>query len=375
MQNTYTVISFGNYETKILICNFIEDKIYPVYKKSFLTKSCYKNSEIIDKELLVKTLVDEFKKIPININKTKIIFNLPIKKLNIVENHTSDIVINSTLTQKRWNYILNHNIESKSNSKQIELDYKCFSTIADGSTKCWPAPINKPVEKIRCLTKHYLVDRLIIKEYLSIAKELKINLSLLTCDSLIMNHLFSNPERRFKVLLNIGHGESSFELYDNSVLIHQATIKFAIKDLTSKICEFANIDEVTSIELLKKYRDLVPIDMDLPLVNHFKEKYLDYSQTKIADINALIKLWMKKLISYINEYMEKSLSGRIDVSEIYIYSSTNFFKTWTNYIKKNLNKFADIICLEPNYIGIDESKFISLVTTMIHFQKESNYNK
>lgn len=371
MKKTYTVISFGNYETKILISNFIDGEIYPIYKKSFLTKNCYDNSKLIDKDLLLKILEDNFKKIPIDVRKTKIIFNLPVKKLEIQDYISNEFIIRDNFTKNKWLKIWNSSKKNNFKKSLIEIDSKCYSSLIN-SQETWPIPFDKYIEKFSFRSKHYFIETSIINSYLEIAKKLLISVNSIVCDSLVMNKLFSNPNKRYKLLLNVGHAESSFELYDNYVLIRQETIGFGIKNLTSKICEFASIDEQTSIELLKIYRDLAPIDKDLPLVNHFKEKFMDYSQTKINDISAIIVKWLEKLISRINGHISTLNEKSIEIDEIYIYSSTNIFKTWVDYIKKELYKFVNIICLESNFIGVDESKFISLVASMIYFHQEIN---
>ncbi|WP_412032145.1 hypothetical protein [Malacoplasma muris] len=369
MFKTYAVISFGNYETKILISNFINGKIFPVYKSSFLTKNCFSNSVIVDKELLTKILSDQIKRIPISLDKTILIFNLPIKKLNIKDNVSNEIIFKNTLTHKKWDEILKNTMVNKSSKKLLELYSKCF-LVRINSNNYWPIPFNKYVEKISYTSRHYLVDRDNMEEYFKIANELKLNVKLFSCDSLVISHLFGNFERKRKLLLNIGHSETSFELYDNMILTYQMTCPFGIKNLTSTICESANIDEITSIELLKIYRNLSPIDNDLPLVNHFKERFLDYSQTKINDISALITSWIIKLINHINSHIKFFLEKKIEIDEIYIYSSTNIFNSWIEFIKKRLVKFSDVICLESKYIGVSESKFLSLIATMLHFDKE-----
>lgn len=371
MRKTYTVISFGNYETKILISNFIDGEIYPIYKKSFLTKNCYDNSKLIDRDLLFKILEDNIRKIPINIRETKIIFNLPIKKLQIHDFISNEFIIRDNLTKNKWLKIWNSTKKNNNKKSLMEIDAKCYSSFINSEER-WPIPFNDYVEKFSFKSKHYLIETSTVNSYLDLAKKLSINVNSIVCDSLVMNKLFSNPNKRYKLLLNIGHAESSFELYDNYVLMNQETIGFGIKNLTSKICEFASIDEHTSIELLKIYRDLAPIDKDLPLVNHFKEKFMDYSQTKINDISAIIVKWLEKLISRINSHINLLNEKNIEIDEIYIYSSTNIFKTWVDYIKKELYKFVNIICLESNFIGVEESKFISLVASMIYFHQEIN---
>lgn len=369
MIQTYTVISFGNYETKILISNFIDGKIFPVYKKSFLTKNCFENSTILDRELLTKILTEQLKKIPIDIDKTTLIFNLPIKKLTIKNNESLETVFNSNLTPSKWNDFLKKTLANKSNDKLIELHSQCFE-VRINSQKFWPIPFNKYVEKLSYVSRHYLVVKHYLEEYFKIAKTLKLNVKLYTCDSLVISNLFKNFERKRKLLLNIGHSETSFELYDNMILSFQTTSQFGIKNLTSTICEEANIDEATAIELLKIYKDLAPIDSDLPLVNHFKEKFLDYSQTKINNISSLICEWIVKLINYINKLISFFSSKNVDIDEIYIYSSTNIFNTWIDSIKSKLIKYSDVICLESNFFGINESKYLSLIATMLYFDKE-----
>ena len=80
------------------------------------------------------------------------------------------------------------------------------------------------------------------------------------------------------------------EFFRNSILFQQIKIPFGIKDLTSKICDSANIPEDVAINLLKIYRDVSKVDVNLPLINHFKQRFSDYTQTLICDINKFIKI-------------------------------------------------------------------------------------
>lgn len=370
MKKIYTVISLGNYESKILSCTFIENQMFPIYVKSFLTKNCLDDSRIIDKEMLTKVLIKEISNIPIDINDSKIIVNIPIKNIKIKHYLSSEYIVTADFTEKFWKDFLDKFIFESKEHDFVEIDKKFLLWNIEGKEFLSP-PYGEKINNFSFKMKSYLVEKSIMNEYLDLFKEIFINIDAIVCDSLVMHQLFQRKDRRFKVLLNIGHLVSSLETYDNSVLIGQKKINFGIRDLTLKISKIANIDEVKSIEILKIYKDLAPVNKELPLVNHFKEKYLEYTQTKIQDISELIIKWLKDLISHINSYLKFLYSQSFDVDEIYIYSSTNILGTWTNYIKPRLLKFLDLICLESDVFGINESKFLSLIASVIHYRNSN----
>lgn len=371
MKEIYTIISFGNYETKILISHFINGRIYPVYKTSFLSKNCYNKSKIIDEETLLKIFKDELKKIPINIEKTNVIFNLPIKKLIIKDYKSLSFKINSVLTRQMWNEIFYLTNKENVNEEKVLLDAKCYKIFYNNN---WSKniPYGKTIEKMNFESKQYFIKQNDLSCYEKIANKLDLKVKAYLCDSLVMNKLFGHKNKPFKLLINVGHLESMFELYENSILLSQDSILFGIKNLTSVICKNVNIDESIAVDLLNIYRDLANIDEEIPLVNHFKEKFLNYSQTKIKDISEMINKWILNLVSHIENQVHDYLNNGIVIDDIYIYSSSTFFKTWMNNIKDLLSFSANIICLESNFIGISESKYISLIATAIHFKMGNN---
>lgn len=371
MKDVFTVISFGNFETKILVLNLLKGKIYPIYKSSFMTKTCFDKSIIVDIETLQKILSEEIGKMPININKTKIIFNIPIKKLILKDYISDEYAIKSVLTTGYWDKIQKTQRDYYHEKNLLLLDSKPYLYIVN-KERMDTLPFGKEIQTLSYRSKHYLVNKNQMLDYYEIADNLKLKISSYLCDSLIMNKLFKNNRNKFKLLINVGHYETSFDLYDEFSLLKQNGELFGIRNLTSKISNEANIDELTAIDLLKIYKDMISIDSELPLINHFKEKFLDYSQTKIKHISAWIKKWLKDFAFYTNNQINEYSNRNIQLEDIYIYSSTNIFKTWIDYINSELKQNYNIVCLESNLIGIEESKFISLIATIIHYKKEIN---
>ena len=127
MKENFTVISFGNYETKILICTFIENNLFPIYKKSFLTKNCFQESEIIDEELLIETLDKEFKKLPISLKSTNLILNIPLKNLEIVNSCKEAVPVNSNITKEGLIDLVENFGQKNIPSEKMELDKKIIN--------------------------------------------------------------------------------------------------------------------------------------------------------------------------------------------------------------------------------------------------------
>lgn len=369
MRENYTVISFGNYETKILICTFIEENLYPIYKKNFITKNCFQESEIIDEDLLIDILKKEFKHIPINLKFTNLILNIPLKSLDIINSSKDNIPINKSFTREALLELYENFGKVNIPSDKIELDKKVISwKINNKSCQYIPKELPDNITSFGWDINTYLCKKSTIEKYKNIfIKNFSLEPKIITCDSLVMNQLFINKERKSKVLVNIGHLKSSFERYENEVLVNQTSYDFGIRYLTSEIGKMASIDEIKSIELLKIYKNISTFDKNLPLINHFKEKYLNYSQTTIKDIENLIFIWIKNLVSLLNYYLKKSKIDFLGVDEIYIYSSMNILDAWFEYMRNNLERRADIFSIEPNIFSIRESKFCSLIASIWHY--------
>lgn len=369
MKENFTVISFGNYETKILICSFIEENLYPIYKKTFITKNCFQESEIIDEELLIDILNKEFKQIPINLKFTNLILNIPIKSLDIINSCKDGIPVNKNFTRESLLELYDNFGKINISSDKVELDKKIISwKINSKPSQFIPKDLPENISTFGWDINTYLCKKSTIDKYKSIfINNFALEPKIITCDSLVMNQLFFNKERKSKVLVNIGHLKSSFERYENEVLIDQTSYDFGIRYLTSEIGKMASIDEIKSIELLKIYKNISAFDKNLALINHFKEKYLNYSQTTIKDIENLIFYWIKHLISLLNYYLKKSSNDFLGVDEIYIYSSMNILDSWFDYMRNNLEKRVDIFSIEPNVFSIRESKFCSLIASIWHY--------
>ena len=366
MNNTYTVISFGNYETKILVCNYINNKLFPVYKTSFLTNNCIDNSVVTDTELLSEIINNYIKEMPIPIEETRVIFNIPVKSIVIKNHNTDEMLINGNLNSALWDKITKNIGPFVQYENKKEFNRKFYRWQADG-VEYFEPPIDKKIKRLIASMKSYFVDVNLLRSYYEVFYKLNLkNTFSVTCDSFVIHEMFLHESRKNKLLLNIGHIESSIEFFRNSILFQQIKIPFGIKDLTSKICDSANIPEDVAINLLKIYRDVSKVDVNLPLINHFKQRFSDYTQTLICDINKFIKIWLDDLVKHLNKSIDFLTSYGFVADEMYIYSSTDIFDSWINKIKTKLTQYMDIIRLESKMIGVQEPKFISLIASILH---------
>lgn len=105
-KDTFTVISLGNYETKIFCCVTEDEKIFPFYNTSFLTNNFFQNSRVIDEELFREALKNAINSMPISINSTNIILNIPIKEVKINNFSSDEYLLNEDFSQDSWTTIL-----------------------------------------------------------------------------------------------------------------------------------------------------------------------------------------------------------------------------------------------------------------------------
>ena len=145
MKNTYTVISFGNYETKILVCNYINNKLFPVYKTSFLTNNCIDNSVVTDTELLSEIINNYIKEMPIPIEETRVIFNIPVKSIVIKNHNTDEMLINGNLNSALWDKITKNIGPFVQYENKKEFNRKFYRWQADG-VEYFEPPIDKKIK-------------------------------------------------------------------------------------------------------------------------------------------------------------------------------------------------------------------------------------
>lgn len=373
MYQAYTVISFGNYETKILICTIIDNLLFPIYKKSFITKNSLQDSYILDEHLLSSTLNEEFKKIPLEIFKTNLILNIPLKNVEIWQEKGSinDFVENKKDVKKQ--------IFNKTLLKKNDLYYDVFELekkFVYFSKKNQNKNIKElnQLENIKWKINFYLTNKKNVSPFIEILKDFRLKPSLVTCDSLVMNNLFKNKERKNKVLINIGHLKSTIDRYENEVLINQKSIDFGIRHLTSEISKKAQVDGQEAIKILKVYKDIANIDEKIPLVNQYKEKYFHYTQITINDIDKLIKTWINDLISLVNSSLANIDNDNFGIDEIYFYSSMDILDTLNSNIKKLLDSRTEFFFIKPEIFGIQEPKYCSLIASIYHYlDLKNNY--
>lgn len=367
MINAYTVISFGNYETKILIASYVNGELYPIYKTSFLTSDCFQDSFIIDEDLLIKSLEKQFTKIPLDIFATNLILNIPIKDLEIATNKKNDFPISkSNLAYDELLGVVSMG-EKQVSSDKVEIDKQIiYWKVNNEEVKDIKKHLSN-INKLSWKINSYYVNKAFLNKFVDLISHFNGKPSIVTCDSLVMNNLFLNKERKNKVLINIGHLKSSFDRYENEVLVDQKSHDFGIRHLTSKISKLANVDEQKSIEMLKIYNDIISTGKNIALANKFKEKYMDYTQVTISDISKLIDDWIVQLTSLMTMYLNDKEIDVLGVDEIYFYSSMNVLDSKFNLIRTLLDNRAEIHTIKPNVFGIDEQKYCSLIASIIHF--------
>lgn len=100
----YLVISFGNYETKLMLGSVDEnDQIRILYTDTINTKDCISNSIIVNKEKLVENIKIKLEKIKPMFDATtnEVILNLPLKDFFIFSEDSEEFHLKKTLNKKQ----------------------------------------------------------------------------------------------------------------------------------------------------------------------------------------------------------------------------------------------------------------------------------
>lgn len=359
----YLVISFGNFETKILLTNVDEsENVRVIYKSLFKSKEMISNSIITDKDKLKDVLVQQIDKIKniFGFIPENIIINLPIKDFIIEPLNSPEYPVNKFLNKKQWKKIYDSIEYTKPLKGYYIIDKKVHTWFLDGIEYTKP-PINIDGKIFSFRTQFYLSDEKYVKPYIDLLKKINIKPTKIIHDPLVMPITFNSNLRQNKLLVNIGHNNTEIILYKNNALINRKNISFAIRDLTSTISKKLSCSEDESINILKKYANIISInDKNIPFLIIEDDDYGKYKSLNMETINNMFSNWLIDLISNINSFYEEVTLKRMEIDELYISSSINFFEQWINFIKAKLLVKVDIFNINDVIIGINEPKFLPL---------------
>ena len=359
----FLVISFGNFETKFLLTNVDDNEnVRVIYKSLFKSKEMINNSIITDKNRLKECLINNINKINeiFGTIPENIIINLPIKDFIIEPLNSSEYPITKFLNKKQWKKIYSSISYTKDTKDYYIIDQKVHTWFLDGIEYTKP-PLNIEGKVFSFRTQFYLADEKYVLPYINLLKSLNIKPTKIIHDPLVMPITFNSNLRQNKLLVNIGHNNTEIILYKNNALINRRNISFAIRDLTSRISKKLGCSEDESINMLKKYANIISInDKNIPFLIIMDDIFGKYKSLNMETINGMFSNWLIELISNINSFYEEITLKRMEIDELYISSSINFFDEWINFIKAKLLVKVDIFNINDNIIGIDEPKFLPL---------------
>lgn len=359
----YLVISFGNFETKFLLTSVDENEnVRVLYKSLFKSKDLINNSVISDKDKLLDMVVQNIEKIKSIFGSIpdNVIVNLPIKDFIIEPLSSEEFSVNKFLNKKQWKKIISSVNYKKEHKGFYIIDKKVHTWFLDGIEYTKP-PINIEGKLFSFKTQFYLADEKYIKPYIDLLKKINIKITKIIHDPLVMPITFNSNLRQNKLLVNIGHNNTEIILYKNNALVNRKNISFAIRDLTSTISRKLSCSEDEAISMLKKYSNVVSInDKNIPFLIIEDDVYGKHNSLNMETINNIFSKWLIDLISNINSFYEEITLKRMEIDELYISSSINFFEEWINFIKAKLLVKVDIFNINEDVIGIDEPKFLPL---------------
>ncbi len=368
----YLVISFGNYETKLMLGSVDEnDQIRILYTDTINTKDCISNSIIVNKEKLVENIKIKLEKIKPMFDATtnEVILNLPLKDFFIFSEDSEEFHLKKTLNKKQWKKILEKISYQHENKNHYFIDKKINSWNLDEYEYSKP-PFNIDGTKLKFKIQFYYAIEEQVRPYINLVKECNIENFQILHDPLALLLAFEENLRQNKMLLNISHNIFEIILYKNKALVHRKKIEFGIKNLTEEISNKLNITEEQAINILKDYNDcLAAGDSEIPFAIIFGEKYKSFASFNSKTLNMIISKWLMTLITYVNTEIEKK---HFELDEIYISSSLDFFEKWINYIKAKLSvkntvpANMNIFVIKNNAIGISENKFNSLYYSIMY---------
>mgnify|MGYP006999716048 CR=1 FL=1 len=383
MNNQILVISFGNYEIKVLVGVKVNKKIIPLYSNSFWTNSSIINSKIENKIFLLTKLNEIFIDIKNKLNylPKKTIFNIPLDELNIREKRSNTYIIKQPLEKGFWKKIF-----SEVNISNISI--KNYYCIGKKVTK-WNingvdflvAPYGR-IGELSFNIQLFLIKKEDINCYLELFNELNFKNYEIVTDEIVMSNALQKNNFIEQAIINIGDKKTTISLYYNHSLAKTLGYDFGIKKLTSEISEIIDVNEEQAITMLKDYNDYILIKEstnylnlnmninDLPFAISFKKNIVNFNVLNLKKMNKIIKKWINELANIINDFSLQIQNNSLDIEELYIMTVANIFNYWSPYLKKELKFSTNCHVIDSGNDALFENKYLSLKYCLVHSELE-----
>ncbi|MGL5630546.1 MAG: hypothetical protein ACRDCG_02115 [Mycoplasmoidaceae bacterium] len=371
MNNKTLVISFGNYEIKILVGVREGKNAIPLFTSSFSARGLILNSFIIDKDEIQKKLskifqeiLEKFGEYPLNV-----VYNIPLDNLIIKEQKSDLYIVKEKLSYENWNQI--YSKINSYNKKLFFLGKKVKNWMIDGITYN-SLPEGKTGE-LSFNIQFFLIPKIDINCYLDLFNELEFNNYQIVTDEIVMANALNKEYLFEQVIVNIGDLKTTISLYYNHSLIIIIDYDFGIKKLTSKISEITEVDENEAIEILKNYHNYFLFNKnineseekikinDLPLAIKFNLGIGQYLKFNLEMLNKIIKEWVLELADIINNFSFQIERQTYEIEEISILTVTNIFEYWIKFLEENLDLTAVCKIIKNSNDLLLEKKYISLI--------------
>lgn len=379
MENQVLVISFGNYETKILVGVNTKGRIIPLYTSCFSSKGSIINSFVKDKEYLIRKLNNVFIDIKKTIGNfpTEIIYNIPLDNLEIREKKSNMFMLDKiSLNKENWGKIFRDiQINNILNTKYFCLGKKVTTWNVDGiEYHATPYGLNG---ELWFNTQFFLMEKKDINCYLELFDELGFRKYNIVTDEIVMNNALEKNKLVEQAIINIGDKKTTISLYYNKSLVKIIDYDFGIKKLTSKISEITKVNEEEAIFMLRNYNyyNLIKSDNlddqginanELPFSISFRDNIMSFDIFSLKNMDDIIKKWINDLVHIINDFSLQIQKNSLDIEELYILSVTNIFKYWIDYLKTSLQFLVSCKVIDNSSNGLFENKFLSLMYSLLY---------
>ena len=375
MKNSINVIEISHRFIKLMVGDFINDKVSVRYAKKIPISGLLENGGAIDKESLIAAIS---KLNPINdesfhMNRLidEAVLVLPPYGLEIYNTSQMTSVISKERVIGYQDII---NLYSIISNKKLPVNNDLIDIVpetytVDSGERYAVAPIGKSSRSISINANVFTLPKKLNNDYTELLERAGIKVAHKVVSTYAISALLQSygdlPKDYF--LLDIGASATSVSIIGNNRLLASRSFAFGGDSITERIIECFNINEKEAERIKKIFGyDTREMKFSYPIVKKDDKEYYG------KDLNEIIAESLDKLISHLSAAMEQlsstyKIDGNMDLPILLVGGGSKLHGL-LDYLKSKLGK-DNISIVTPKTLGARDSSLFPLLGSVIVHEK------